>query len=78
MEPDHWQRLQRLFCEAADLEADSRAALLADACADDADLRAEIDALLDADASGSADERFRAAIAAAAAGLTMPPKRAGE
>jgi hypothetical protein len=73
MGPDHWQRLQTLFCEAADLEADRQAALLASACADDPDLRSEIDALLEADAAGVADARFRAAIAAAAAKLPALP-----
>jgi len=47
-----YERLRRLFGEACSLSHDERRALLDRACADDAALRREIDALLIADARG--------------------------
>ena len=44
------QAVRRVFIEVADLPAEERAAALADACAGDDTLRAEVDALLQAEA----------------------------
>jgi hypothetical protein len=40
MDPERWQRLRRLFEAARGLEPRAREALLDEACADDAGLRA--------------------------------------
>ena len=48
-----WQRLQALFRQAAPLERDGRDALIAEACGDDAELKARLEEMLDAhDRSG--------------------------
>jgi len=44
--PEHWQKLERLFYAALELEGDARAAYLRDACAEDEALRQELDSLL--------------------------------
>ncbi len=46
MRTDRWKRVESLFNAAMDLPADARSAYLQSACADDADLRAEVEALL--------------------------------
>jgi len=51
MDPARWQRLERLFHQALELEPGDRAAFLARACPDDEALRAEVQALLDSPAS---------------------------
>ena len=50
MTPEHWQQVQALFLEAVERAPDERRAFLRKAC-DDADLRAEVEALLAADAA---------------------------
>ncbi|MEM7352393.1 MAG: serine/threonine-protein kinase [Acidobacteriota bacterium] len=49
MTSERWQELKPLFFAAAELPATERAAYLDRACSDDADLRAEVDALLAAE-----------------------------
>jgi serine/threonine-protein kinase len=46
MTPERYQQIGQLFHEALDLEPDQRAAFLAQACADDEDLRQEVESLL--------------------------------
>ena len=50
MSPDEWKRVQDLFHEALDRAASERDAFLDEACAGDDELRAQVQALLDADA----------------------------
>jgi serine/threonine protein kinase/tetratricopeptide (TPR) repeat protein len=49
MTPDRWSQIESLFLEAVALPAEGRAALLNQACARDAALRAEVNSLLAAD-----------------------------
>jgi tetratricopeptide (TPR) repeat protein len=44
--PERWQRIKRVFGDAAALPSDARAAFLDETCADDEALRAEVDSLL--------------------------------
>ncbi|MFL6276420.1 MAG: serine/threonine-protein kinase, partial [Blastocatellia bacterium] len=44
--PERWQRIEELFEAAVDLQPEQRAAYLALACPDDADLRREVESLL--------------------------------
>jgi serine/threonine protein kinase len=46
MSPERWQQISRLFGEVLECEPHQRAALLDAACADDADLRREVESLL--------------------------------
>jgi len=46
MQPSTWERLEAIFFEALDLAAEERAAFLDRVCADDPDLRAEVEAVL--------------------------------
>lgn len=48
MDQDRWARVQDVFGEALEMESGARAAYLQRACADDAELRAEVDSLLQA------------------------------
>jgi hypothetical protein len=48
MTPDRWQRVKDVFSAASALDEPQRAAYLDKACADDAELRAEVASLLDA------------------------------
>jgi serine/threonine protein kinase/uncharacterized protein HemY len=51
MTPERWQRLAAILDDALDLPVRERDAYLAGACGDDAELRAEIEALIAADAA---------------------------
>ena len=42
----HWHRVQEVFDSVVERPAGERAALLAEACGDDAELRAEVESLL--------------------------------
>ncbi|MCU1327254.1 MAG: ppkA [Bryobacterales bacterium] len=53
-DPTSWKRIEEVFLEAVERSGDDRQRFLASACGDDSDLRAEVDALLDADDEGSA------------------------
>ncbi|MCP4250735.1 MAG: serine/threonine protein kinase, partial [bacterium] len=46
MDPDRWHSVRELFLSVCDLEPAERGALLARECGDDADMRAEVEALL--------------------------------
>ena len=52
MTPERWQQIERLYHAALERAPAERAAFLDAACADDADLRAEVDSLLAAAARG--------------------------
>jgi len=55
MTPERWERIKQTLERAISLDMTARAAYLASACADDADLRAEVESLLDShDAAGDA------------------------
>lgn len=47
MEPDRWAQVQRVFQRAAELVGRDRAAFLDEACAEDDELRTEVESLLD-------------------------------
>ncbi len=49
MTPERYQEVKRIFAEACRLETEQRAAYLEQTCAADAELRAEVEALLDHD-----------------------------
>ena len=49
MQPDTWERTQKLFFEAVDLPPEEQARFLESIAAEDADLRAEVESLLAAD-----------------------------
>ncbi|HEY7481340.1 MAG TPA: serine/threonine-protein kinase [Gemmatimonadales bacterium] len=77
--PARWQRLALIFDDALELAPDARAAYLDHACAGDAGLRADIDALLaaDADSGGlpeAAEAYFPSLIAAAADSVESVPE----
>jgi serine/threonine-protein kinase len=55
MTADQWERVQKLFERALDRSPEERPAFLADACGDDAELRAEVESLLDHDELASSD-----------------------
>lgn len=62
MSSERWQRLESLFEEALSLPPPQRGAFLADRCADDTDLRAEVESLLIAhEAQGPLDSAPRPA-----------------
>ena len=46
MMPERWTRIEKIFHAAIESEADGRSAFLDEACADDPELRAEVDGLL--------------------------------
>jgi serine/threonine protein kinase/TolB-like protein/Tfp pilus assembly protein PilF len=50
MDPERWQRLRRLFESVRGLEPEAREALLDEACADDPELRGEVESLLQEEA----------------------------
>ena len=52
MASNQWQQIESLFHAAVKLPPQARVAFLAEACAGDADLRREVEALLAADVSG--------------------------
>ncbi|HEY7637922.1 MAG TPA: serine/threonine-protein kinase [Gemmatimonadales bacterium] len=75
--PSRWQRLAPILDEALELSADQRAAYLERACAGDARLRAELEALLSADeASGEflegSAEAYLEGMAAGGLGDSVP------
>jgi tRNA A-37 threonylcarbamoyl transferase component Bud32/tetratricopeptide (TPR) repeat protein len=51
VDPDAWERLERLFAEAVELPADRRAAFCQQRCGDDPALRVELESLLAAHAA---------------------------
>jgi serine/threonine protein kinase len=65
MEPERWQRIEEVFLEAAELPAAEAFAFLDRACAGDAELRQEVQALLQSDLD--AHQGLSAAVESAAA-----------
>ncbi len=53
MPSERWQRLQTLFEEALERSPEDRASFLEDACSEDAELRAQVEALLSHDEHGA-------------------------
>ncbi len=49
MDPSRFQQIKKLFAEARELDESKRAAFLTDACGTDAELRTELDELLESD-----------------------------
>src|SRR5215467_432394 len=64
----NWQRVQRLFLEAADLSPDERVRFLDSACGDDPEIRREVESLLTHD--GASERRIAEALAGAAQSLS--------
>jgi eukaryotic-like serine/threonine-protein kinase len=59
MDADRWRRIGEVFDQIADAPAPQRPELLESCCGDDAELRGEVESLLEADAVGSAfDQRM--------------------
>ena len=61
MTPERWAQIEELFHRAAECALEHRAAVLNEACGDDAELRREVEALLscDGDAGGSVQAAVR-------------------
>ena len=71
MEPARWQRIAELYHAAQTRPANERAAFLAEACADDEDLRRQLETLLDAPAT--ADSLFAGPALAVTAQMAGDP-----
>jgi serine/threonine protein kinase/tetratricopeptide (TPR) repeat protein len=56
MTPERWNQIHNLFCAALDREATQRVRFLDEACADDTELRQEVEKLLDRDATTSCSQ----------------------
>jgi non-specific serine/threonine protein kinase/serine/threonine-protein kinase len=72
MPPDRWRRLEDLFHAALELPPEDRAAALAAACGDDADLLADVQRLLEADAHATTFVNGAAAGLERSAALVVP------
>jgi Tol biopolymer transport system component len=64
---ENWQRVQSLFLEAVELSPEERARFLDSACADDSEIRREVESLLTHD--GCSERRITEALAGAAKSL---------
>src|SRR5215469_2036507 len=64
---ENWQRVQSLFLEAAELSPEERTRFLDSACADDSEMRREVESLLTHD--GGSERRITEALAGAAKSL---------
>src|SRR5215470_12193178 len=53
MDTNRWQRIQSLFHQAVDLPEEEQPAFLKKSCGGDADLIAEVQAMLEADSKGN-------------------------
>src|SRR5689334_18186631 len=72
MSPERWERVEAIFLEAVDIEPPLRAAWLAEECAGDAELRAEVDRLLASDEQAS--DALNGAVAASVSDLHQQPQ----
>ena len=72
MTPERFRRIEEVFDAAADARPGEREPVLARLCGDDAELRAEVEALLAACAD--ADDRIRHAIGRAASAVHATPE----
>jgi eukaryotic-like serine/threonine-protein kinase len=82
MEPERWQKVKELFGAALERPSAERGAFLAEACASDSSLRAEVESLLNAhqEASSTASSAAAGALAAQAGRATedtFPGRRIG-
>ncbi|MGE0351956.1 MAG: tetratricopeptide repeat protein [Gemmatimonadales bacterium] len=77
MERERWDRIQTIFHAAAELPPADREAFLDDACRGDETLRAEVQGLLQADATGSLLDRGMADLAHAVLDTSIPSIPAG-
>ncbi|MEO1367734.1 MAG: serine/threonine-protein kinase, partial [Acidobacteriota bacterium] len=68
LSPERWRRLDEIFQRARDCDPDARRTLLRESCADDPDLRAEVEAMLAADEG--AEEHLDGLIGRSALGIT--------
>lgn len=75
MDKERYQRLQAIFNKAVELDSDARRAYLDETCADDADLRREVELLLDHDREASHQNHFdkAQALVASAMGIEAEP-----
>ena len=71
MDPERWQRIERLYHAALTRQGQARAAFLADACAGDEAMRREVEALLDTPAT--AEGLFATPALAVAAQVASEP-----
>ncbi|HWT16242.1 MAG TPA: serine/threonine-protein kinase [Patescibacteria group bacterium] len=55
MQSERWQQIRRIFEQAVELDDDARMRVLDAACGGDAELRREVESLLDADAGAAGD-----------------------
>ena len=72
MTPERWREVERIFQAVLDREASERSAFLDDACAGDAELRHEVESLLD---GHRPDDRFWESGALKKAARTRRTKR---
>ena len=77
MSGDRWQRLQELFEAAAELPAAEREPYLDDACGEDASLKREVLALLEAADSGEVEAALHDAAAGALEASSSPGEHVG-
>src|SRR5438034_6535008 len=74
LDRDRWLRIKQLFADASARAPSERARFLADACADDAAMREEVEALLAShDQAGDVFERSPGGSALARAGFAAAP-----
>ena len=79
MTPQRWQQVERLYHAALEQAPAERAVFLDEACADDPDLRAEVDSLLAAAAGGDAFlEASALEVTARALAAELPRLAAGQ
>jgi hypothetical protein len=72
MTPERWRQVEEIFQSAVDLDGVERDALLTEACGGDADLRREIESLLDYEgAAPPRGDQFQQAIKGAARSLPI-------
>src|SRR5437867_2526328 len=74
MTPERWQQINQLFHSALECDPSRRAAFLADACAGDADLKEQIESLLQ---SHEEEETFIEAPPSDIAAELLADRRAG-
>jgi eukaryotic-like serine/threonine-protein kinase len=74
MSPEKWREISKIFHLASEKSADERSAFLKEKCAGDAELRREIENLLNA---GAAEDSFIDSSKIGLAALEKPPKLAG-
>ena len=71
MTPERWRKIEEVFQTLIEHPVEERSGLLRQYCGDDAELRREIEALLEQD---EADEFLKAPIQDAARSLPLPPE----